>query len=104
MDIISKRNRLTCPDSDAGDSNIVMPNKLDILDDIAKVAGGAVGTLNSVREQIKNDIKARVEEVAMRLDLVPREDLERVEALLEKAISDQKELAERLDNLEKKKK
>lgn len=101
VDIISKASLLTCPDSDAGGSNEDMTNKSNLLDDIAKVAGGAAGTLNSVREQIKNDVKARVEEVAMRLDLVPREDLDRVEALLEKAISDQKEMALRLDALEK---
>ncbi len=72
----------------------------DILDDIAKVAGGAAGTLNSIRQQIKSDVKARVEEVAMRLDLVPREDLDRVEALLEKVIADQEDMAARLDALE----
>ena len=81
-----------------------MKNKADILDDIAKVAGGAAGTLNSVRQQIQNDVKARVEDVATRLDLVPREDLDRVEALLEKAIADQKELTARVEVLEKKKK
>lgn len=77
-----------------------MLKKIDILDDIAKVAGGAAGTLNSIRQQIKNDVKARVEEVAMRLDLVPREDLDRVEALLEKVIADQEDMAARLDALE----
>ncbi|NCO03418.1 MAG: accessory factor UbiK family protein [Alphaproteobacteria bacterium] len=77
-----------------------MLKKTDILDDIAKVAGGAAGTLNSIRQQIKNDVKARVEEVAMRLDLVPREDLDRVEALLEKVIADQEDMAARLDALE----
>jgi len=75
-----------------------MLKKTDILDDIAKVAGGAAGTL--IRQQIKNDVKARVEEVAMRLDLVPREDLDRVEALLEKVIADQEDMAARLDALE----
>lgn len=79
-----------------------MKDKSEIFDDITKLAGGAAGTLNSVREQVKNDIKARVEEAAMRLDLVPREDLDRVEALLEKTIKDQQELIQRLEKLEKK--
>jgi len=71
-----------------------------IFDDLTKLAGGAAGTLNSVRQQIKNDVKARVEEVATRLDLVPREDLDRVEALLNKALEDQKELIARIESLE----
>ena len=79
-----------------------MKDKSEIFDDITKLAGGAAGTLNSVRKQVKNDIKARVEEAAMRLDLVPREDLDRVEALLEKTIKDQQELIQRLEKLEKK--
>lgn len=80
-----------------------MKDKSDIFDDITKLAGGAAGTLNSVRMQIKNDVKARVEEVATRLDLVPREDLDRVEALLEKTIQVQQDLTQRLEKLEKKK-
>lgn len=100
-----------CPDSKCGDINLAinddkgcaldMKNKSDIFDDITKLAGGAAGTLHSMRSQVKNDIKARVEEVAMRLDLVPREDLDRVEALLEKTIKDQKDLIQRLEKLEK---
>ncbi|MEM9469224.1 MAG: accessory factor UbiK family protein [Pseudomonadota bacterium] len=81
-----------------------MKQKAEIIDDLAKLAGGAAGTLNSLRQQLQNDIKARVEEVATRLDLVPREDLDRVEALLNKALDDQKELSARLEKLEKKKK
>lgn len=81
-----------------------MVNKSTLLDDVAKLAGGAAGTLNSMRSQVKNDIKARVEEVAMRLDLVPREDLDRVEALLARTMQKQDEIIKRLEELEKKKK
>lgn len=56
------------------------------FDDIAKVAGGAMNVMSGLRQQMRDDIKARVEEMAARLDLVPREDLERVEALLASAI------------------
>jgi len=74
------------------------------MDDIAQLAGGAAGLLSGVQQQIRDDIKARVEEMATRLDLVPREDFERVEGLLEKALAEQKELKARLDALEKKNK
>ena len=51
-----------------------------IFDDLSRVAGGAMNVFSAFREQILNDIKARVEEVATRMDLVPREDFERLEA------------------------
>ncbi|HPF78920.1 MAG TPA: accessory factor UbiK family protein [Alphaproteobacteria bacterium] len=81
-----------------------MTKSSQLMDDIAQLAGGAAGLLSGVQQQIRDDIKARVEEMATRLDLVPREDFERVEALLEKALAEQKELKARLDALEKKNK
>lgn len=73
------------------------------MDDLAQLAGGAAGLLSSVQQQMRDDVKTRVEEMATKLDLVPREDFERVEALLNKALEDQKQMQERLDALEKKK-
>ncbi len=63
------------------------------LDDMAKMAGGAVSVLSSVRAQIKEDIKARVDDVADRLDLVPREDFERLQSMVNA-------LVRRVDHLE----
>ncbi len=63
------------------------------LDDMAKMAGGAVSVLSSVRAQIKEDIKARVDDVADRLDLVPREDFDRLQSMVEA-------LVRRVDQLE----
>ena len=70
------------------------------LDDIAKVAGGAVNVLSGLRQQIENDVKARVEEMATRMDLVPREDLERVQAQLTKLQTEHKDILARLAALE----
>ena len=80
-----------------------MSKNSQFLDDIARVAGGTVGVLNNLREQLQGDIKTRVEELATRMDLVPREDLERVELMLEKALSEQKDILKRLEKLEGKK-
>jgi BMFP domain-containing protein YqiC len=63
-----------------------------IFDDLSRVAGGAMNVFSAFREQILNDIKARVEEVATRMDLVPREDFERLEAQV-------KQLQKKLDDL-----
>lgn len=75
----------------------------EILGDIAQLAGGAAGLIGEAGEQFREDIKARIEDVADRMDLVPREDLDRVEATLQKALKTQEEILARLDKLEQKK-
>lgn len=50
-----------------------------IFDDLARVAGGAMNVFSSLREQILSEVKTRVEEVASKMDLVPREDFDRLE-------------------------
>ena len=72
-----------------------------IFDDLTQLAGSAAGIMNGVRQQVRDDVKARVEELASRMDLVPREDLVMVEAKLEKAVQDIAALQQRLDALEK---
>ncbi len=51
-----------------------------IFDDIARVAGGAVNVLSGFQQQMREEIKSRMEEMADRMDLIPREDLDRAEA------------------------
>ena len=71
-----------------------------IIDDIAQLAGGAAGLLNGVQQQIRDDVKTRIEEMATDLDLVPRDEFERVEAMMQKALSDNEDLKQRLEKLE----
>ena len=51
-----------------------------------------MNVFSGLREQIENDVKARVEEMASRMDLVPREDFDRLEAQV-------KALQKRVDEL-----
>jgi BMFP domain-containing protein YqiC len=60
-----------------------MRPKEKIFDDIARVAGGTVNVLSGLKHNIEEDIKARVDEMAYKLDLVPREDLERLESQID---------------------
>lgn len=64
-----------------------------IFDDISRVAGGAMNVFSGLREQILNDVKARFDDMAARMDLVPREDFDRLEAQV-------KALQKRLDAAE----
>lgn len=61
----------------------MIQSKNKIFDDIARVAGGAVSIASGLSKQVKEEIRARVDEMALKLDLVPREDFERLEARVE---------------------
>lgn len=81
-----------------------MPSNARILDDIARVAGGAASVISGLREQVSNDVKTRFEDMADRMDLVPRADLERVEAMLANIVRQQEEFEKRMEALEGNKK
>ena len=55
------------------------------FDDMAKMAGSAMNMFSDARDQIQNEVRARIDDAALRLDLVPRADLdaalERLKAL-----------------------
>lgn len=80
-----------------------MSSKERILDDVAKLAGGAVNVISNVGSQIKDDLKSRADDVALRLDLVPREEFEKLEAMLKESRIQQEEILKRLEALESKK-
>jgi BMFP domain-containing protein YqiC len=73
-------------------------DNLKFMDDLAKIAGGAAQSFGSVRTHVKSLVNAFLSE----MDLVTREEFERVEALAQKARERQVELEKRLAALEKK--
>lgn len=75
---------------------IVGLKRENILDDIARVAGGTVNVVSGVKNQVKDEVKSRIDDAIHRMDLVPREDFERLEMTLNAAIK-------RIDALEGKK-
>lgn len=79
--------------------------KLDprFLDDIARVAGGAVNIVSGLQQQLREDLRSRVDSMADRADLVPRADLDRAEAMIAKLRTRIDDLEVRLDKLEGKK-
>lgn len=77
-----------------------MSGKEKILDDVARIAGGAVNILSGVQNQIREEVKTHIEDTASRLDLVPREDFEKLEAMLIKAREEQESLSKRVSELE----
>jgi len=70
------------------------------LDDLARVANGAIGALSGIRGEIEGLIKQRVERLLADMDLVPRDEFEAVKAVAAKARSEQEALALRVAALE----
>jgi len=66
-----------------------------IFEDLSQLAGSAAGLMNDLQGQIREDVKTRVEELATKLDLIPREEFERLEDQV-------KDLQDRLKKLEDK--
>ncbi|AWK87100.1 accessory factor UbiK family protein [Azospirillum thermophilum] len=71
-----------------------------ILDDLARVAGGALGAFSSLREEVEGQLRQQFERVLSRMDVVSREEHEAVRAMAAKAREEQELLAERIATLE----
>lgn len=100
------RSKKTCLISAVGvinpatDSAVMMRSKEKAFDDIAKVAGGAMNVMSGLTRQIRDEMRARFDEIAANLNLVPREDFERLESMLSEARRQQALMEKRLSALE----
>ena len=72
-----------------------------LLDDLARMANGALNTLSGLREEVESRVRERVERMLADMDMVPREEFEAVKAMAQKARAAQEDLAARVDELER---
>ena len=77
-----------------------MQSQNRIFDDIARGAGGAVGALSGVRDEIEARLRDQLERVLAGMDLVSREEFEAVKAMAAKAREEQERLLLRIEALE----
>jgi len=70
------------------------------LDDLARVANGAVGALSGVREEVEALVRQRAERLLGDMDLVTRDEFEAVKAVAAKARLEQEALEARVTALE----
>jgi BMFP domain-containing protein YqiC len=71
-----------------------------LIDDLARVAGGALGTLAGMREEVEARLRQQFERILAGMDLVTREEFEVVRAMAAKARAEQEALKERVAELE----
>jgi BMFP domain-containing protein YqiC len=77
-----------------------MQSNNPLLDDLARLATGALGTLTGVRTEVEARFRDQFERVLSRMDLVTREEFEAVRAMAAKARGEQEILQQRVDDLE----
>jgi BMFP domain-containing protein YqiC len=77
-----------------------MQTRNPLLDDLARVATGALGALGGVRNEIEERIREQLERVLSRMDLVSREEFEAAKAMASKAREEQEHLLEKITALE----
>jgi len=71
-----------------------------ILDDLAKTATGAVGVLQSARQEVEALARARLERLLDKMELVTRDEFEAVKEMAAKARAENEKLAARIAALE----
>lgn len=71
-----------------------------ILDDLARVATGALGTLQSARKDLRTLIRQQIERLLNDMDLVSRDEFETVKAMAAKARKENEALGESIAQLE----
>ena len=73
-----------------------MQTQSRLFDDLARVAGGALGALSGVREEIELLVRGRLESLLADMDLVSRDEFETVKAMAAEARAENERLAARI--------
>ncbi len=77
-----------------------MQSQNPLLDDLARVASGALGVAAGMRDEVEARLRDQFERVLARFDLVTREEFDVVKAMAVKAREEQEDLSARLGELE----
>ncbi|SLN74507.1 accessory factor UbiK family protein [Oceanibacterium hippocampi] len=70
------------------------------FDDLARVAGGALGSFQAARQEIEGMFRQQLQRILNDMDLVPREEFEVVKEMAQAARLENEQLARRLEALE----
>jgi BMFP domain-containing protein YqiC len=77
-----------------------MSDRPRFFDDLAGVAGGAISALAGLREEAEAMMRARLDDLIQRLDLVRREELEAIQELAANARTGQEVAEAKVHDLE----
>jgi BMFP domain-containing protein YqiC len=78
----------------------IMQTDNRLLDDLSRVVTGAFSALTGVREDVESRMREQFEKILARIDVVPREEFDAVQAMASRARAEQEALALRVETLE----
>jgi len=71
-----------------------------LLDDLARVAGSALGAASGMRGEVEAAVRRRLEQALSGMDLVSRDEFDAVREMAAKARTEQETLTKRVAELE----
>ena len=77
----------------------VMQTRNPLLNDLAKVAGAALGVAGGMRDELEAQIRSRLDRMLAQMDLVTREEFEAAREMAAKARDQQEDLRGEIDAL-----
>lgn len=77
-----------------------MQNNNKILDDLARMASGAAGSLMDVKREVEQAIAYRLEKHIQNMELASREELDAAQAMIRALRQEQEALKKRIETLE----
>jgi len=77
-----------------------MQSENPLLDDLARVATGALGALTGIRGEVEARLRDQLERILARMDMVTREEFDAARVMAAKARAEQETLAQRLSAVE----
>ena len=80
---------------------MTMQSQNRLLDDLAKLATGAIGTLRDARGEVEGRLREQFESILANMDLATREEFEAVKEMAARAREENEALAARIARLEK---
>ena len=76
-----------------------MQSENRLLDDLAKIAGGAFSSFSTLKDEAEARLHEKLEKILVRMDLVKRDEFEAVQALAIRAREENEALATQLEEL-----
>ncbi|MBD21385.1 MAG: pyrroline-5-carboxylate reductase [Rhodospirillaceae bacterium] len=77
-----------------------MQTRNRFFDDAAKIAGGAIGTLEGIRREVEVLVRQQVERLLNKFDLVTRDEFEAVKEMAARTRKENEEILKRVKDLE----
>lgn len=77
-----------------------MQTRNRFFDDAAKLAGGAIGTLEGLRREVEALVEQQVKKILAKFDLVTRDEFEAVKEMAARARTENEEIKAKIKKLE----